>query len=57
MNTPIYDLKGRHIGYRTTLQPTGETIVVRPQSVTNKINDAEYKEACERILRNRAKGR
>jgi hypothetical protein len=57
MNTPIYNLKGQIVGYQTKLQPSNETIVVRPQSVTDKINDAEAKEACERIYRNKLKRR
>lgn len=51
----IYDHKGRVVGYQTKLQPSNENIVIRPQSVTDKINEAEAKEAYERIWKNKLK--
>lgn len=57
MSSPIYDLKGRIVGYRTLSQPSNESIVVRGKRVTDKINEDDGKEAYERIWRNMKKGR
>lgn len=56
MNKPIYDYKGRVVGYETVQYPSGENIVIRAQRLTKEAEVQQRKDDYEKIWRNRVKG-
>lgn len=55
MSEPIYDKKGRVMGYKSVSFPSGETFVSRPRSLTERNEKEDAQEVYRQIWRNKCK--